>query len=208
MNTPQRYNKISNGEMIPESKGSWVKWEDVEPLLDTAERLKTWKKDHERILDASNLLFRSARDTVKHLLPDPETGIEGICRAFLEQGEEAARYRTAVRGLMLLADMMIGAMQDSAGKTNMMDGMKHLRLVVDEPVSQSPVPDELDILRKAIACQPCTHSADPHNPFKCVYSTHWAASQWRTDRCPLHRLIPLPPDPMPNTNQVVEKPAT
>lgn len=93
--------------LLPEQlkEGSW-RWGDMLNIiahfehalsalttkLTTAEAerdgLKAWKDDHERILDVSNRHFREARNKVKHLLDDPDTGIDGICEAFLKQAAE------------------------------------------------------------------------------------------------------------------------
>lgn len=55
--------------------------------------LTRWKADHERILDLGNELFRAARATVAHLLDDPETGQEGICRNLLRIAEDRDQWQ-------------------------------------------------------------------------------------------------------------------
>ena len=70
--------------------------EESEPyiaLKKERDGFKQWKIDHERILDVSNQLFRQCRATIAHLLDDPETGQEGICRNMLRLADERDELR-------------------------------------------------------------------------------------------------------------------
>lgn len=67
----------------------------VAELRHERDSLLSWKTDHERILAVSNQFFREGRATVAHLLDDPDTGQEGICRNLLRIADERNKLREA-----------------------------------------------------------------------------------------------------------------